>query len=42
MRFCRFGDSRFGLVEGSNVKDVTAALEVLPNIDTPFQLMTFL
>jgi 2-keto-4-pentenoate hydratase/2-oxohepta-3-ene-1,7-dioic acid hydratase in catechol pathway len=30
MRFCRFGDNRFGLVDGSNVRDVTAALDVLP------------
>jgi hypothetical protein len=31
MRLCRFGDSRLGLVEGSNVRDVTAALDVLPS-----------
>jgi 2-keto-4-pentenoate hydratase/2-oxohepta-3-ene-1,7-dioic acid hydratase in catechol pathway len=30
MRFCRFGDGRLGLVEGSLVRDVTAALEILP------------
>ena len=30
MRFCRFGDGRLGVVEGSIVRDVTAALEVLP------------
>jgi 2-keto-4-pentenoate hydratase/2-oxohepta-3-ene-1,7-dioic acid hydratase in catechol pathway len=30
MRFCRFGKGRLGLVEGSTVRDVTAALEVLP------------
>src|SRR5689334_4245282 len=36
MRFCRFGDGRLGLVEGSNVKDVTAALEVLPACRYPF------
>jgi 2-keto-4-pentenoate hydratase/2-oxohepta-3-ene-1,7-dioic acid hydratase in catechol pathway len=36
MRFCRFDDGRFGLVEGSNVKDVTSALEVLPNYRYPF------
>jgi len=30
MRLCRFGDGRLGLVEGSNVRDVTAALDVLP------------
>jgi len=31
MRLCRFGDNRLGLVEGSSVRDVTAALQVLPN-----------
>ena len=31
MRFCRFDKSRLGLVEGSTVKDVTAALDVLPS-----------
>ena len=30
MRICRFGDNRLGLVEGDRVKDVTAALDVLP------------
>jgi 2-keto-4-pentenoate hydratase/2-oxohepta-3-ene-1,7-dioic acid hydratase in catechol pathway len=30
MRFCRFGEGRLGLVEGSMVRDITAALEVLP------------
>src|SRR5436309_506752 len=30
MRFCRFGDGRVGLVEDSNVRDVTPALDVLP------------
>jgi 2-keto-4-pentenoate hydratase/2-oxohepta-3-ene-1,7-dioic acid hydratase in catechol pathway len=30
MRFCRFGDGRLGLVEGSMVRDVTAALDILP------------
>jgi len=30
MRLCRFGDSRLGLVEGSKVTDVTAALDLLP------------
>jgi 2-keto-4-pentenoate hydratase/2-oxohepta-3-ene-1,7-dioic acid hydratase in catechol pathway len=30
MRLCRFGDSRLGRVEGSQVRDVTAALELLP------------
>src|SRR5438105_8625739 len=30
MRFCRFGDGRLGLVEDSMIRDVTAALDVLP------------
>jgi 2-keto-4-pentenoate hydratase/2-oxohepta-3-ene-1,7-dioic acid hydratase in catechol pathway len=30
MRLCRFGDDRLGVVEGTTVRDVTAALEVLP------------
>ena len=30
MKFCRFGEGRLGLVEDSHVRDVTAALEVLP------------
>lgn len=30
MRLCRFGENRLGLVEGPVVKDVTAALDVLP------------
>src|SRR5216117_3302471 len=36
MRLCRFGDGRLGLVEGSNVIDVTAALDVLPAYKYPF------
>jgi 2-keto-4-pentenoate hydratase/2-oxohepta-3-ene-1,7-dioic acid hydratase in catechol pathway len=35
MRFCRFGDSRLGVVEGSNVRDVTDALDVLPTYRYP-------
>jgi 2-keto-4-pentenoate hydratase/2-oxohepta-3-ene-1,7-dioic acid hydratase in catechol pathway len=35
MRFCRFGDNRLGLVEGSQVRDVTAALDVLPTFRYP-------
>ncbi|HEY1240914.1 MAG TPA: fumarylacetoacetate hydrolase family protein [Bryobacteraceae bacterium] len=35
MRFCRFGDNRLGLVEGSTVRDVTAALDVLPAVRYP-------
>lgn len=30
MRLCRFGEGRLGLVEGTQVKDVTAALDALP------------
>jgi 2-keto-4-pentenoate hydratase/2-oxohepta-3-ene-1,7-dioic acid hydratase in catechol pathway len=30
MRLCRFDDQRLGLVDGATVRDVTAALEVLP------------
>ena len=30
MRFCRFGEGRLGLVDGDRVRDVTAALDVLP------------
>jgi len=30
MRLCRFGEGRLGLVEDSAVRDVTAALDVLP------------
>jgi 2-keto-4-pentenoate hydratase/2-oxohepta-3-ene-1,7-dioic acid hydratase in catechol pathway len=36
MRLCRFGDGRLGVVEGSNVRDVTAALGVLPDHQYPF------
>jgi 2-keto-4-pentenoate hydratase/2-oxohepta-3-ene-1,7-dioic acid hydratase in catechol pathway len=35
MRFCRFGEGRLGLVEGPTVRDVTAALEVLPHCRYP-------
>jgi len=35
MRFCRFGDGRLGLVEGAEVRDVTAALDVLPAMRYP-------
>ena len=30
MRLCRFADNRLGLIEGDRVKDVSAALDVLP------------
>jgi len=36
MRLCRFDDNRLGLVEGSSVRDVTPALEVLPSARYPF------
>lgn len=35
MRFCRFADGRFGVVEGNVVKDVTKALDVLPSYRYP-------
>ena len=35
MRFCRFGDGRLGLVEGTIVRDVTSALDVLPRYSYP-------
>jgi 2-keto-4-pentenoate hydratase/2-oxohepta-3-ene-1,7-dioic acid hydratase in catechol pathway len=36
MRLCRFGNGRLGLVEESQVRDVTAALDVLPAYRYPF------
>jgi len=36
MRFCRFNDNRLGLVDGSAVRDVTAALDVLPGARYPY------
>jgi 2-keto-4-pentenoate hydratase/2-oxohepta-3-ene-1,7-dioic acid hydratase in catechol pathway len=35
MKICRFDDNRLGLVEGDEVRDVTAALEVLPSYGYP-------
>ena len=35
MRLCRFGEGRLGLVEGARVLDVTAALDVLPQVRYP-------
>jgi 2-keto-4-pentenoate hydratase/2-oxohepta-3-ene-1,7-dioic acid hydratase in catechol pathway len=35
MRLCRFGDGRLGLVDGSGVRDVTLALDVLPSYRHP-------
>jgi 2-keto-4-pentenoate hydratase/2-oxohepta-3-ene-1,7-dioic acid hydratase in catechol pathway len=31
MRFCRFNEGRFGIVEGASIRDVTPALDVLPS-----------
>ncbi len=36
MRLCRFGENRLGMVEGDQVRDVTAALEELPAYRYPF------
>ena len=35
MKICRFNDDRLGLVEGEDVVDVTAALEVIPTTGWP-------
>src|ERR1700691_5410987 len=35
MILCRFGEGRLGLVEGAFVRDVTAALDVLPSYRYP-------
>jgi 2-keto-4-pentenoate hydratase/2-oxohepta-3-ene-1,7-dioic acid hydratase in catechol pathway len=35
MRICRFNDNRLGLVRGSNVVDVTPALDLLPSYRWP-------
>jgi 2-keto-4-pentenoate hydratase/2-oxohepta-3-ene-1,7-dioic acid hydratase in catechol pathway len=35
MRLCRFGENRLGIVEGGEVRDVTAALDVLPAFHYP-------
>lgn len=35
MRFCRFNDKRLGVVKGTQVHDVTAALEGLPPLHWP-------
>src|SRR5579864_23742 len=35
MRLCRFNDDRLGVVQGSQVLDVTAALDVLPGYRYP-------
>src|SRR5215471_6264351 len=36
MRLCRFGDGKLGLVKGGIVRDVSAALAVLPAFRYPF------
>jgi 2-keto-4-pentenoate hydratase/2-oxohepta-3-ene-1,7-dioic acid hydratase in catechol pathway len=36
MRLCRFGENRLGLVETDGVRDVTAALDVIPAYRYPF------
>ena len=36
MRLCRFGDNRLGVVEDQTVRDVSAALDVLPACRYPF------
>ena len=36
MKLCRFGDNRLGLVTGDQVRDVTAALDVLPAARYPY------
>lgn len=35
MRLCRFGENRLGVVDGETVRDVTAALDVLPECRYP-------
>jgi 2-keto-4-pentenoate hydratase/2-oxohepta-3-ene-1,7-dioic acid hydratase in catechol pathway len=35
MRLCRFNEGRLGIAEGSHVRDVTAALDVLPTYRYP-------
>jgi len=35
MRLARFGDNRLGLVDGDGIRDVTAALDVLPPVRYP-------
>jgi 2-keto-4-pentenoate hydratase/2-oxohepta-3-ene-1,7-dioic acid hydratase in catechol pathway len=35
MKLCRFGEGRLGLVEDGHVRDVTAALDILPAVHYP-------
>jgi 2-keto-4-pentenoate hydratase/2-oxohepta-3-ene-1,7-dioic acid hydratase in catechol pathway len=36
LRICRFNDNRLGIVDGTSVRDVTAALDVIPAARYPF------
>ena len=36
MRLCRFGNNRLGIVDGDEIRDVTAALDVIPPSRYPF------
>jgi len=36
MRLCRFGENRLGIVDGERLRDVTAALDVIPPHRYPF------
>jgi 2-keto-4-pentenoate hydratase/2-oxohepta-3-ene-1,7-dioic acid hydratase in catechol pathway len=36
MRLCRFGENRLGIVDGDRLRDVTAALDVIPAHRYPF------
>jgi 2-keto-4-pentenoate hydratase/2-oxohepta-3-ene-1,7-dioic acid hydratase in catechol pathway len=36
MRLCRFGENRLGVVEGNQLRDVTAALDAIPASRYPF------
>ncbi|HEU4691103.1 MAG TPA: fumarylacetoacetate hydrolase family protein [Vicinamibacterales bacterium] len=38
MRLCRFDDNRLGIVDGSIVRDVTAALDVVPTQGYPYPM----
>lgn len=38
MKLCRFNQDRLGIVEGDTVKDVTAALDLLPQVRYPLPL----
>ena len=35
MRLCRFDENRLGIIDGEHVRDVTAALDVLPQVRYP-------